>query len=66
MDRLRRRVGFTLPGPEAGAEPDPLPPGKARRRDGTVVDVMGTLGGSRKDRKDPEGMVPDVPWYPVL
>jgi hypothetical protein len=51
---------------EAEGHPeDDLPLGKARRRDGTVVDVMATIGGRRRPRRDPEGMTPDVTWTPV-
>lgn len=59
MDRVRPRVGFTLPGqePERG---DALPKGKARRRDGRVCDVLASVGGGRTLRRDPEGLTPDV------
>lgn len=51
---------------EADGHPaDDLEPGQARRRDGTVVSVMATLGSSRRPRKDPEGMTPEVTWRPV-
>ena len=41
---------------------DSLPLGKARRRDGTVVDVLATIGAPRR-RGDPEGMGADT-WRP--
>lgn len=46
-----------------GHPDDDLPPGNARRRDGTVVDVMATLGGPARRPRDPEGMGGDT-WRP--
>lgn len=67
MDRVRPQVGFTLPGQEPEREPDPLPEGKARRRDGRVCDMLATVGGRPTLRRDPEGLTPDVgDWHPVL
>lgn len=39
-----------------GALAEELPPGKARRSDGQVVDVLATIGGPARRPGDPEGM----------
>jgi len=67
MDRVRPRVGFTLPGKSRSASRTRLPKGKARCRDGRVCEVLATVSGRRTLRRDPEGLTPDVgDWHPVL
>jgi hypothetical protein len=57
-------VSLTEPQDEAQGHPDDeLEPGQARRRDGTVVDVLATIGARRAPRDIPrEDQVRD--WRP--
>lgn len=67
MDRVRPRVGFTLPGQEPEREPDALAQGEGPAPRGRVCDVLATVSGRRTLRRDPEGLTPDVgDWHPVL
>jgi hypothetical protein len=51
------------PRPECVLHEAQLPPGTARRKDGTLCRVLATVAGRRAAR-DPEGMGSAAEWYP--